>query len=217
MDTFYTDENKDNGFIDRMLFSYPEMNIDYYSEQEMKQEHLDWYDNYILRFYENTKKSIRFTDDWEIDPIIATFTPKAKAEFIRVQNKLTDSQNSDKENEYMKSMLPKQKAYMARFSLIINTLESLENKQVFRDRIEVESVLKAEILSDYFITMASKIKSNSLERVKTKGIVDSKKSAYENFKAVYSSNTAMKKTELAELLNVSRVQIYNYIKKYEDE
>ena len=217
MDTFYTDENKDNGFIDRMLFSYPEMNIDYYSEQEMKQEHLDWYDNYILRFYENTKKSIRFTDDWEIDPIIATFTPKAKDEFIRVQNKLTDSQNSDKENEYMKSMLPKQKAYMARFSLIINTLESLENKQVFRDKIEVESVLKAEVLSDYFITMASKIKSNSLERVKTKGIVDSKKSAYENFKAVYSSNTGMKKTELAELLNVSRVQIYNYIKKYEDE
>tara|TARA_R110002012_G_C11659305_1_gene612075 strand:- start:1244 stop:3520 length:2277 start_codon:yes stop_codon:yes gene_type:complete len=217
MDTFYTDENKDNGFIDRMLFSYPEMNIDYYSEQEMKQEHLDWYDNYILRFYENTKKSIRFTDDWEIDPIIATFTPKAKDEFIRVQNKLTDSQNSDKENEYMKSMLPKQKAYMARFSLIINTLESLENKQVFRDKIEVESVLKAEVLSDYFITMASKIKSNSLERVKTKGIVDSKKSAYENFKAVYSSNTGMKKTELAEILNVSRVQIYNYIKKYEDE
>lgn len=217
MDTFYTDENKDNGFIDRMLFSYPEMNIEYYSEQEMKQEHLDWYDNYILRFYENTKKSIRFTDDWEIEPIIATFTPKAKDEFIRVQNKLTDSQNSDKENEYMKSMLPKQKAYMARFSLIINTLESLENKQVFRDKIEVESVLKAEVLSDYFITMASKIKSNSLERVKTKGIVDSKKSAYENFKAVYSSNTGMKKTELAEILNVSRVQIYNYIKKYEDE
>ena len=96
-------------------------------------------------------------------------------------------------------------------------MKVLKNKQVFRDKIEVESVLKAEVLSDYFITMASKIKSNSLERVKTKGIVDSKKSAYENFKAVYSSNTGMKKTELAEILNVSRVQIYNYIKKYEDE
>jgi hypothetical protein len=217
MDTFYTDENKDNGFIDRMLFSYPEMSIDYYSEYEMKQEHLDWYDNYILRFYENTKKSIKYTEDWEIEPVIATFTPDAKEEFVRVQNKLTDSQNSDEENEYMKSMLPKQKAYMARFSLIINTLESLENKDVFRDVIEVKSVLKAEILSDYFITMASKIKSSSLERVKTRGVIDPKKNSYDNFKAIYGSNNNIKKTEIAELLNVSRRQIYNYIKKYEKE
>lgn len=217
MDTFYTDENKDNGFIDRMLFSYPEMSIDYYSEYEMKQEHLAWYDNYILRFYENTKKSIKYTEDWEIEPVIATFTPDAKEEFVRVQNKLTDSQNSDEENEYMKSMLPKQKAYMARFSLIINTLESLENKDVFRDVIEVKSVLKAEILSDYFITMASKIKSSSLERVKTRGVIDPKKNSYDNFKAIYGSNNNIKKTEIAELLNVSRRQIYNYIKKYEKE
>jgi len=217
MDGFYTDENKDNGFIDRMLFSYPEMQIEYYSEYEMKQDHLDWYDNYILRFYENTKKSIKYTEDWEIEPVIATFTPDAKEEFVRVQNKLTDSQNSDEENEYMKSMLPKQKAYMARFSLIINTLESLENKDVFRDIIEVESVLKAELLSDYFITMASKIKSNSLERVKTRGVIDPKRSPYENFKAVYGANKNIKKTEIAELLNVSRQQIYKYIKKYDKE
>jgi hypothetical protein len=183
----------------------------------MKQEHLAWYDNYILRFYENTKKSIKYTEDWEIEPVIATFTPDAKEEFVRVQNKLTDSQNSDEENEYMKSMLPKQKAYMARFSLIINTLESLENKDVFRDVIEVKSVLKAEILSDYFITMASKIKSSSLERVKTRGVIDPKKNSYDNFKAIYGSNNNIKKTEIAELLNVSRRQIYNYIKKYEKE
>ena len=217
MDSFYTDENKDNGFIDRMLFSYPEMQIEYYSEQEMEQDHLDWYDNYILRFYENTKKAIKYTEDWEIEPVIAKFTPEAKVEFIRIQNKLTDSQNSDEENEYMKSMLPKQKAYVARFSLIINTLECLENKTMYRDVIEVESVLKAEKLSDYFIDMAKKIKSNSLERVKTRDNIDPKKGAYQNFKAVYSKNPNIKKTELAELLNVSRQQIYNYVKKLENE
>jgi hypothetical protein len=217
MDGFYTDENKDNGFIDRMLFSYPEMEIDYYSEFEMKQEHLDWYDNYILRFYENTKKSIKYTEDYEIEPITATFTPEAKLEFVRVQNELTDSQNSDEENEYMKSMLPKQKAYMARFSLIINTLESLENHDVFRDVIEKESVLKAEVLSKYFITMASKIKTSSLERFKVRGSIDPKKNAYDNFETVYRKNPDIKKTELAELLNVSRQQVYNYIKKYDKQ
>ena len=215
MDTFYTDENKDNGFIDRMLFSYPEMQIDYYAEPEMKEELLEWYDNYILRFYENTKKNIKYTEDFEIIPAIAKFTPKAKKEFVRIQNKLTDAQNSDEENEYMKSMLPKQKAYVARFSLLINTLESLENKEVFSDVIESESVLKAEILSDYFITMAGKIKTSSLERVKSRGAIDPKKSAYDNFAAVYKKNPNIKKTEIAELLNVSRQQIYNYMKKYD--
>jgi len=217
MDTFYTDENKDNGFIDRMLFSYPEMQIDYYAEPEMKEELLEWYDNYILRFYENTKKSIKFTEDFEIIPTTAQFTPEAKIEFVRIQNKLTDAQNSDEENEYMKSMLPKQKAYVARFSLLINTLESLENNEVFRDFIEVDSVLKAEILSDYFITMASKIKTSSLERVKSRGAIDPKKSAYDNFVAVYKKNPNIKKTEIAELLNVSRRQIYNYVKKYDKQ
>jgi len=96
-------------------------------------------------------------------------------------------------------------------------LESLENNEVFRDVIEVDSVLKAEILSDYFITMASKIKTSSLERVKSRGAIDPKKSAYDNFVAVYKKNPNIKKTEIAELLNVSRRQIYNYVKKYDKQ
>ena len=214
MDTFYTDENKDNGFIDRMLFCYPEIEIEYYSESEMKQEHLDWYDNYIMRFYQSTKKNTQVDEEGDIIPFLTKFSPDAKKEFIRIQNEITDSQKSDDENEYMKSMLPKQKAYLARFALIINTLDSIENTNTFRLEITKDSILKAEVLSKYFVSMAKKIKTSSIARTKIKGEINLKKSSYDNFKAIFSKNPDIKKTELAELLNVSRTQIYNFIKKY---
>ena len=34
--------------------------------------------------------------------------------------KITDQENNDEVNQYLKSMLPKQKAYIARFALIIH-------------------------------------------------------------------------------------------------
>jgi len=45
---FYTDENKDNGFIDRMLFSFPDLEVDNYNEQEMNEKYLEWYEEYVI-------------------------------------------------------------------------------------------------------------------------------------------------------------------------
>ena len=215
MDTFYTDENKDNGFIDRMLFCYPEIEIEYYSENEMRQDHLDWYDNYIMRFYETTKKNIQTTEDGDILPSVSKFSPEAKKEFVRIQNEITDTQKSDDENEYMKSMLPKQKSYVARFALILNTLEAIENKETFKGEITKDSILKAEILSKYFVNMAKKIKTSSIERTQIKSDIDNKKTNYANFCTVYAKNKNLPRTQIAELLNISRTQVYNYIKKYD--
>jgi len=217
MDEFYTDENKDNGFIDRILFCYPEITVDKYSEKDMKESQINWYSDYIIRFYETQKKSIKTNEDDEIKPIIARMTPEAKIEWIRIFNEITEIQNSDFENEYMKSMLPKQKAYVPRFALILNTLESNEENGTIKDVITVESVLKAEILSKYFINMAKKIKTNSIERGKIKSSINSKDDHYINFKKIYATNQNIKKTELAELLGVSRQQIYNYAKKFDKE
>ena len=41
--TFYTDENKDNGFMDRMLLTYPDLKVDKYSDKEMSNETIQWY------------------------------------------------------------------------------------------------------------------------------------------------------------------------------
>jgi len=219
MDGFYTEENKDSGFLDRMLFCYPDLEVEKYSEKEMKQEYLQWYEDYIISMYENIKSIIQLTDDFEIDPFVASFSKDAKKEWVRIFNEITDLQNSDLENEYMKSMLPKQKSYIPRFALIINTLASTEDEAVKITEITKDSVLKAEKLSKYFIAMAKKIKSESIERIEIKKTVfkSGNKSNYEKFKVVYSRDENIKKNELAEVLGVSRQMIYKYIKEYENE
>lgn len=219
MDNFYTEENKDNGFIDRMLFCYPDLNIEKYSDKEMSFEYLKWYEEYIINLYEKIKTIINYTEDFEIEPFIASFDYDAKKEWIRIFNDLTDMQNSDHENEYMKSMLPKQKSYIPRFALILNILSSNEDENITIDKITKDSILKAEKLSKYFIAMAKKIKSESIERLDFKQAINKNqdKSNYDKFKAIYVKNKNIKKTVLADLLGVSRTIIYKYIKEYDTE
>lgn len=218
MDTFYTEENKESGFIDRMLFCYPDLKPKKYSEYEMKEEYLQWYEDYIISLYESVKGIIKYTDDNEIDPHIARFSEDAKNEWIRIHDSLIDAQVSDNENEYMKSMLPKQLSYIPRFALIINTLLSNENEDISLNVICKESVLKAEKLSKYFIAMAKKIKSQISERTDIKYILNKNegKSNYHKFKAIYSQNPDVNKSELASIIGVSRKTIYKYIKQYEN-
>ena len=51
---FYTEENKDNGFMDRMLLSFPETKIETYNENELSYDVLEWYkENIIVSFLIN--------------------------------------------------------------------------------------------------------------------------------------------------------------------
>jgi len=210
LDSFHTDENKDNGFLDRMLFTFPEIEIEKYSDKEMSQQVLDWYESYINTFYQSTKRNIKYSEGGTIEPIIAKFTLEANAEWIRIFNEITDVQNGEDESESMKSMLPKQKAYICRFALIINTLASHSDKSINKDVIEVDSVLKAERLSKYFVSMNKKLIAESIKRNKSKVVLDKKKSNEENFKAIYKSNPNVTSKELATLIGVSRRTITKY-------
>lgn len=214
--SFYTEENKDNGFIDRMLLCYPDLNVERYNEEEISAELLQFYYDSILSMYETIKnKVVQFDDDGEIVPIVAHFSESAKIEWIRVFNKITDLQNSETENEYMKSMLPKQKTYIPRFALILNCLKSFYNDDIDLLTISKESLLDAEKLSDYFIQSAKKIKVNSLEVNQVKDILqqNSKKSNQQKLFEILKINPEMKKNELAEILGVSVQAIYKMMKK----
>lgn len=217
MDNFYTEENKSSGFLDRMLFSYPVLKPVKYSDSEMKQEYLEWYENYIITFYQTVKDNINYTEDNEIEPHIATFDKEAKKEWIRIHDDIINLQNSDAENEYMKSMLPKQLSYIPRFALMINILKSMDDTEKPFSIIDKDSILKAEKLSNYFIAMAKKIKTSSTERNSIKTILSENKgkSDYDKFVSIYSQDNTISKTELAEILNKSRQSIYRYIKQYE--
>ena len=217
LDSFHTDENKDNGFLDRMLFSYPDIELDMWNENEMSQEIVDWYESYINNFYQSTKRSIRYDAGGSVEPVVAHFSPEAKKEFVRIMNKIIMIRKGDDESEGMKSILPKQMQYIGRFALIINTLECLSDKSMTKDIIEVESLLKAERLSEYFISMNKKLVLNSNKRGRSKMLIDKKKSNEENFRAVYKKNPNITSKELAILIGVSRKTITRYKSKFKNE
>jgi hypothetical protein len=213
----YTDENKDNGFVDRMLLTYPDLEIEKYNTNEMRQDTIEWYQTFIVSFYDHIKhKMVDYDEDREIKPRTTVLTQSARKEWQRIFNEITEVQNSDEENEYMKSMLPKQKSYIPRFALLINTIDyfmDIDTKDPFT--ISKESMLKAEKLSKYFIQMAKKVKVNTMEHSELKTITKANtgKSSQEIFNEMYQANQNLNRTAVAELLGVSRRQIIRYIKE----
>lgn len=218
LNSFYTEENKDNGFIDRMLLSFPELEIEKYNDKEISKEIMDWYSSSVINFYDAIKKDITKRNiEMEIEPIIADFSIDAKTEWIRIFNDITNVQNSDDENEYMKSMLPKQKSYIPRFALLINTIDCFYSDNNDVSTITKDSMLKAEKLSKYFIAMAKKIKINTLEisEVKRNITLNKDKSLRDKFTELYKENQKLNKKEVADMLGVSRTTIYGFIKQLE--
>lgn len=222
LNTFYTEENKDNGFVDRMLLSFPELEIDSYNVKEMEYETIKWYSDVMISFYETMKqKVVQYDSEQDIEPLVAVFSLEAKKEWQRIFNEITNVQNSDEENEYMKSMLPKQKSYIPRFALLIHVFDDFFSENTKSNALEVskDSILKAEKLSKYFVAMAKKIKVNSIEHSEMKSIVsvNKMKSTKEQFEEMYKKNPDLKKSEAGDILGVSRRQIYHYIKEIECE
>jgi transcriptional regulator with PAS, ATPase and Fis domain len=116
----------------------------------------------------------------------------------------------------MKSMLPKQKSYIPRFALMINTLQNFDNdKNEPLYFITKESILKAEKLSKYFISMAKKIKINSTEVNEYKETLSKNKALTKKERVIqiYKENPDFNRSEVAELIGVSRQSIQNYIKE----
>jgi len=215
--TFYTDENKDNGFMDRMLLCYPDLKIDYYNENEISEDILKWYKETIISFYDTIKSILKRDEDGEIIPLTSKFSPDAKLEWMRMFNEMTDIQNNEEENEYLKSMFPKQKSYIPRFACLIHVFNDFFIEGGNSLLISKESILKAEKLSKYFVATAKKIKINSVEVGKIKSTIGQNKGKSEKEKIyeIWKSNNKFNKSETAEILGVSRKTIFNWVKEWE--
>ena len=209
-----TSENKDNGFLDRLLLCYPEKEIEYYNKNSISKEVLEWYEGYICNLYDQMKANVLTFKFDTIDPKIIRFDKDAENEWIRIFNKISDMQNSDKENEYVKSMLSKQKSYGPRLALILHCLWCYDQGHDF-DWIGKETVVRAEKLVNYFIAMSKKIKISMIESSELKDLINSMKGTPigEIVKNIFTSIPEANKSEVAELLNISRQSIYNYLKK----
>jgi hypothetical protein len=214
--SFATEENKDNGFIDRMLICYPDLVVQRINDNELSQEMLDWYDGYINDFYHSCRRLfLKFNGMEEVESTICFFSKEAYKVFKSADAKLTDMQNSPKENEYVKSMLAKQKSYLARFSLLLHFLHShAEGFENNTKVIDEKCVIGAVKLSDYFIEMSKKIKSDSMSSYELRKLIKNMNGAPAKDKVIeiFSKMPDANKKEVAELLNITRQSIYNYLK-----
>jgi hypothetical protein len=218
--SFYTEDNKDNGFMDRMLLSFPELSIEKYNDKEMDYNTIEWYSDTIVSFYDTIKnKLIKRDQEGNIEPVLIKFNQEAKVEWMRIFNEITDIQNSESENEYMKSMLPKLKSYIPRFSLLINTFNGIGETNYNINEISKDSILKAEKLSKYFIAMAKKVKIDSIEvaDIRKSLKANDNKTNKEKFKMLYDANKNLNKKEVSEQLGVSLQMVYKYLKEIENE
>ena len=213
---FSTEENKDNGFMDRMLLSFPDATVENYNDEELDYNLIKWYSDSIQRFYEVIRLNIQRDEEGEIKPIQVLFSKDAKSEWKRIFNKITSHQNDEDENEYLKSMYPKQKSYIPRFALLINCLDSVFDDNVKVDIIEKTSILKAEKLSDYFIQTAKKIKYESKEMNDLKTASKKAETTVDKLKSIYKADPDFNRSKVAELLGVSRQQIIRLLKKIEE-
>lgn len=211
LEEFSIGANKENGFIDRVLMVYPELQVDYFNESFLDAKSIEFFENSIQSFHNFWQnKFVKFDENDEQIQQIATFSEDAKREYSILFNKITDIQNGDFENEYMKSMYPKQKSYIPRFALIINIIDSqFSNSLPFE--ISGLSMKKAGILSEYFVNTAKQIKINAKE---TKELFEDS-NPFEKFKQIYAKDPDFNRSKVAKVLEVSRGTIVNWIKKVE--
>lgn len=214
---FSNGDNKENGFIDRVLISYPELTVNKYNNNFISADALLWYNDFVVKMKQTVNRFfVKFDENDEIQPTIVRFNEECTLEWIRVHDKITDLQNSDNENEYMKSMLPKQKSYIPRFALLLNTLWSFINDKYVYTLIQPESMQRAEKLSDYFINMAKLVKQESTNKNELRKVSKDKLTNFDKVKAIYEADPDFNRTKVAEMLEISRQSIYQFINKIKE-
>jgi len=212
---FSTDENKDNGFLDRLLLCFPQEKINHYIEEEIDLQLLQWYEDVIVNIYNSQKKQCKFDDSGEIMPLVIKLSDSGRSEFKNIYNEITDKQNSDSINEYTKSMLPKQKNYVLRFSLILNFIWRQTSDENYSKEIGSDILLKSKKLSDYFIKMSNKVKIDSDEVLNIKKSIKSFDGDIDLIiKNLIKENKSINQSQLANDLGVTRQTIARKIKKW---
>lgn len=217
LEKFNTEDYRESGFLDRLLICYPEISVDFYSEEELNKSLLTWYNDVILDLYNNVERHlVRYDENQEIEPHTLKFSEEARKEWISAFNEITKLQNSDEESEFYKTMLPKQKSYIPRFALLIHCIDAFFNDYTF-NTIRKSSVEKARKVSKYFIGHAKKVKADAQESKAIRKASANTEDPFEKFVAVYEMNPEANRQKIADLLEVSRQTVYNWIKKYKKE
>lgn len=214
LEQFYTDDNMENGFVDRMLICYPEVQVEKYSERELSHDLVMMYYEYVSVMHKVIRDNIEGME--EIESQIVTFSEEAKVLWGQIFDEITQKQNDDNENEYVRNMLAKQKTYIPRFALLINMMDWMYDNEMGFKHIRRESLEKAYRLSKYFVAMSKKVRMESMNKDVIKQVAGKKGvSAKDKMMEIYMADPGVNRSECAKVLGVVRQTINNWIKEFE--
>lgn len=142
------DDKGSNGFLDRILWVYPESpRKQYWGEDDIDPE--------MNRNYDSLMEVLANWSDGTGDAHILTFEPRAKDYLIQWQNHNTDIQDALSDMEI--SINKKLEQYVLRFAIILEALEAA-TKGKRPDRVSESTVKGAILLYDYFKYTALKVR-----------------------------------------------------------
>ena len=214
LNAMFTDENKDNGFIDRMLLAYPDVEAQTYNEAEIDPALVDWYRQTVAAMYAEIRHRMTgYDQQGQPVPYHAVLSPEAKTLWVDAYNEISGLQNSDNENEYTKSMLPKQTSYIARFAMLLHVLDVFCRRGAPDEYLKIsgEAMRRSVRLSRYFIAMAKKVRADSVEVGALRRAGAKANTPRAKFEAMYEENPKLNRAAAAELLGVSRKTVFQWI------
>ena len=210
---FQTSENQSNGFLDRMLFCDPKKVAVYPKDEEINPVLITEYRDTIFRIKEHIDSQLTRIEDGVIDPYILKLSKEAKEEYSKSHCHLIDLMNSDEELSHHKGMFAKQITYIPRFALLIEFVNCIF-KDEFPTEITKDSIIKATELSNYFISMAKINKSENKDDFKIKEFIykNKGKTTKQIALLLVAALPKVEKTKIAEMMEISRSSLYNYLK-----
>ena len=144
---------RDDGFLDRFLFGYPEPHRGGYSDESISHAAEAAYENLIGRIWDLQPEE---TDDDEVRPRIVRMTPDAKEMFKAAANSVEAEKFRPGFPEILQGPWSKFDTHLARLALIIGVANSaVEGNAV--ERVTAEDMQAALRLVDYFKATTRKV------------------------------------------------------------
>ena len=210
-----TGNKADSGFMDRILFAYPDIKPTHVKDEDIDQDLIDWVASYVESMHSDMKDKTSYDEEGEVITETYTLTPDAYNSWKAKANAFVDMQNDDKYNQRIKSVLPKMKTYLGRFALICHHLSADKNS----NKVSVESMEKAGKLVTYFLNNAIRVLSDRVKTSNIKTVLGSLKaisSTTDKVKAVYKSGLPFTNIELAKEIGVSTKTVSRTLAKIKE-
>lgn len=143
----------DNGFVDRVLFAFPDdLKKAYWNDEEIDPTMEKKWEEIILRVL---NQPLNFDELGNAEPHILNYTPEARKMITQWQHQLTSEVNK-KGDDTEFAISAKMEIYVHRFALILHMIDSA-CKNSFSFLVDIKAVEGAIKLAEYFYTTALKV------------------------------------------------------------